>query len=96
MALQRPAFHGYADYMATEPFSDALAAVLSDAPGQPTVIMCADRCGGAATGGWWPTRPVLLFGATVWHLGHDGSLSAHQLTPGVRRWAAGPPHYDDR
>lgn len=37
---------------------------------------------------------VLLCEAAVWHLGHDGRLTPHRLTDGVRRDAAGYLIYD--
>jgi uncharacterized protein (DUF488 family) len=89
VALRHPAFRGYADYMATGSFREALADLLDEASRQVTVIMCAETL-------WWRCHrrliadaAVLLCRANVWHLGHDGRLAAHQLTDGVRRRAPG-------
>lgn len=94
VALRHLSFRGYADYMATGPFRDALADVLGEAARQVTAIMCAETL-------WWRCHrrliadaAVLVHGASVWHLGHDGRLAAHQLTEGVRRGAPGLLVYD--
>ena len=84
VALRHPSFRGYADYMATDRFSRALAHVLVDASHQVVTVMCAETL-------WWRCHrrliadaAVLLFAVEVRHLGHDGRLSAHRLTEGVR------------
>jgi uncharacterized protein (DUF488 family) len=94
VALRHPAFRGYADYMATGPFREALAGLLDEASRQVTAVMCAETL-------WWRCHrrliadaAVLLCRASVWHLGHDGRLAAHQLTEGVRRGASGCLVYD--
>ena len=83
-ALHHPSFRGYADYMATASFAAGLRHVLDEARTRPTAVMCAETL-------WWRCHrrlvadaAVLLFGAEVRHLGHDGRLSAHQLTEGAR------------
>ncbi len=83
-ALRHPAFRGYADYMATGAFAAGLRRLLDDARARPTAAMCAETL-------WWRCHrrlvadaAVLLFGAEVRHLGHDGRVSAHQLTEGAR------------
>ncbi|MDA8357829.1 MAG: DUF488 domain-containing protein [Actinomycetota bacterium] len=83
-ALRHPAFRGYADYMATGPFAAGLARLLDDAARRPTVAMCAETL-------WWRCHrrlvadaAVLLDGAEVCHLGHDGRLSVHRVTEGAR------------
>ena len=83
-ALRHPAFRGYADYMATGSFAAGLARLLADAAARPTVAMCAETL-------WWRCHrrliadaAVLLAGAEVCHLGHDGRLSAHRVTEGAR------------
>ena len=83
-ALRHPAFRGYADYMATGSFAAGLARLLDDAAARPTVAMCAETL-------WWRCHrrlvadaAVLLAGAGVCHLGHDGRLSAHRVTEGAR------------
>ena len=81
-------------YMATEPFRQVLVRLLGDASRRVTVSMCAETL-------WWRCHrrliadaATILSGAAVWHLGHDWRLSAHQLTPGVRRGPGGKLVYD--
>ena len=83
-ALHHPSFRGYADYMATASFAAGLRHVLDEARTRPTAVMCAETL-------WWRCHrrlvadaAVLLFGCEVRHLGHDGRVSAHQLTEGAR------------
>jgi uncharacterized protein (DUF488 family) len=83
-ALRHPAFRGYADYMATGSFAAGLARLLGDAAACSTAAMCAETL-------WWRCHrrlvadaAVLLEGAAVYHLGHDGRLAAHRVTDGVR------------
>ena len=83
-ALRHPAFRGYADYMASSSFASGLARLLDDAAARPTAAMCAETL-------WWRCHrrliadaAVLLAGAEVCHLGHDGRLSAHRVTEGAR------------
>lgn len=94
VALRHPSFRGYADYMATEPFRQALAQLVGEAGRQVTAIMCAETL-------WWRCHrrliadaATMLYGADVWHLGHDGRLSAHRLTAGVRRGPGNTLVYD--
>jgi hypothetical protein len=42
VALRHPAFRGYADYMATRSFREALADLLDEASRQVTVVICAE------------------------------------------------------
>jgi len=84
VALRHPSFRGYADYMATDRFREALMGVLGDASHQVVTVMCAETL-------WWRCHrrliadaATLLFGVEVSHLAHDGRLSAHRLTEGVR------------
>jgi uncharacterized protein (DUF488 family) len=83
-ALRHPGFRGYADYMATASIAAALARLLGDAADRSTAAMCAETL-------WWRCHrrlvadaAVLLEGAAVCHLGHDGRLSAHRVTDGAR------------
>ena len=94
MALRHPAFRGYADYMATGSFREALAVLVDEASRQVTAVMCAETL-------WWRCHrrlladaATLLGRACVWHLGHDGKLAAHQLTQGVRSGVSGCLVYD--
>jgi uncharacterized protein (DUF488 family) len=93
-ALRHPAFRGYADYMRTPPFWAALDRLLAEAAEAPTAAMCSETL-------WWRCHrrliadaAVLLWRASVWHLGHDGRLAAHQLTPEARRGDSGCLVYD--
>ena len=83
-ALRHPAFRGYADHMATEAFAAGLARLLADVAARSTAAMCAETL-------WWRCHrrlvadaAVLLAGAAVCHLGHDGRLSVHRVTEGAR------------
>ncbi len=83
-ALRHPGFRGYADYMVTGSFAAGLARLLEDAAERPTVAMCAETL-------WWRCHrrlvadaAVLLAGAAVYHLGHDGRLSEHRVTESAR------------
>lgn len=82
-ALRHPSFRGYADYMTTAPFTTALDRVL-DAGHRVVTVMCSETL-------WWrchrrliADNVTLLNDTEVLHLGHDGRLSAHRLTDGVR------------
>jgi uncharacterized protein (DUF488 family) len=85
VALRDESFRGYADHMATAPFLEALDALLADADAEPTACLCAESL-------WWRCHrrliadaAVLLRGAEVLHLLHDGRLVPHVPTEGVRR-----------
>ncbi len=84
-ALRNPSFRAFADYMPAPQFRAALDRVLDEASRQVTAVMCAETL-------WWRCHrrliadaATILSGAEVLHLGHDGRLSPHELTPGVRR-----------
>ncbi len=88
VGLRHPSFRGYADHMESPEFAAALAAVLDDVAAGPAAVMCSESL-------WWRCHrrlladaATLLGGAEVLHLGHDGRLSPHRLTDGVR--LAGP------
>jgi uncharacterized protein (DUF488 family) len=85
VALRHEAFRGYADHMATAEFGAALDALLTGAAERRTVVMCSESV-------WWRCHrrllsdaAVLVGGAEVHHLMHDGRSVAHPLTDGVRR-----------
>ncbi len=94
-ALRHPSFRGYADYMATDQFHDALERLIAeDASHEVVAVMCAETL-------WWRCHrrliadaATLLFDARVGHLGHDGRISEHRLTEGVRRDGPGRLVYD--
>jgi uncharacterized protein (DUF488 family) len=82
VALREEGFRGYADHMSTEPFREALTSVLAEQ--RTTAVLCSESL-------WWRCHrrlladaAVLLHGADVRHLLHDGRLTPHALTEGVR------------
>jgi uncharacterized protein (DUF488 family) len=84
-ALRHPAFRGYADYMRTPAFWEALDRLLAEAAETPTAAMCSETL-------WWRCHrrlladaAVLVRGAEVLHLDHRGKLEPHRPTDGVRR-----------
>lgn len=94
VALRHPAFRGYADYMQTPEFRDALAALLDGARERPTAIMCSETL-------WWRCHrrliadaAVLLHGVGVLHLMHAGAPQPHRPTPGARVLRNGTLQYD--
>lgn len=83
-ALRVAAFRGYADHMETSEFREALDDLLVEAAARPTTVMCAESV-------WWRCHrrlladaAVLLRGASVEHLFHDGRLQAHPPTAEAR------------
>jgi uncharacterized protein (DUF488 family) len=74
------AFRGYADHMQTEGFDTALRALERLGCERRTVVMCAEAL-------WWRCHRRLIAdalvsrGHRVLHIGSDGSLSEHVLTP---------------
>jgi uncharacterized protein (DUF488 family) len=83
-ALRVPAFRGYADHMETEEFAAALDELLAGAALRCTAVMCAESV-------WWRCHrrlvadaAVLLRGASVRHLFHDGRVASHRPTPEAR------------
>ena len=99
VALRNDAFRGYADYMTTADFAAALGKVLAEATGRDldagvVSVMCAESV-------WWRCHRRLLAdaamlrgGAEVVHLMHDGRMTAHRLTDGVRLGDDGVLVYD--
>lgn len=82
-ALRHASFRGYADYMRTAEFTEALDGVLDEAARRPVTVMCAETL-------WWRCHrrliadaAVLLGHIEVLHLGHDGRLTPHRPTDGV-------------
>ena len=83
-ALRNAGFRGYADFMHSAEFNDALMELLMLADDRPTVMFCAETL-------WWRCHRrlvadaiVLLHGGAVTHV--VGAMkAAHVLTPGVRR-----------
>jgi uncharacterized protein (DUF488 family) len=73
-------FRGYADHMQTDRFRTALEALMARARTCRTAIMCAEAL-------WWRCHrrlisdALLVRGWEVLHIGSDGSLAQHELTP---------------
>jgi len=96
-AWRSAGFRGYADYMATPPFEDALARLRELARARPTAILCAEavpwRCHRQLI-----ADALVARGDDVGHILGATRLDPHQLSvhaqvlPGGRlRYAAGPP-----
>jgi uncharacterized protein (DUF488 family) len=83
-ALRNESFRGYADYMRSAPFWDALGPVLDIAAQKRTAVLCSEavywRCHRRLIG----DAAFLARGARVHHLGHDGAATPHRPTDGVR------------
>jgi uncharacterized protein (DUF488 family) len=81
------AFRAYAAHTRSEEFVSGLRAVLDladDLAPRATLVMCSESL-------WWRCHrrlvsdvAVLLHGAEVQHLGHDGRLTQHTPAPGAR------------
>jgi uncharacterized protein (DUF488 family) len=87
--LRNASFRGYADWMATAEFEAALDLLVEEAGQRLTATMCSEAV-------WWRCHrrlladaAVLLRGAEVLHLGHDGSLTSHPVTAQAVRMEAG-------
>jgi uncharacterized protein (DUF488 family) len=76
-------FRGYADYMGTVAFADALGDLLEFARAAPTAVMCAEAV-------WWRCHRSLLADALVvrdvevLHITSAAAPSAHELNPLAR------------
>jgi uncharacterized protein (DUF488 family) len=77
---ENAAFRGYADHMASAAFATGLAELEALAAAEPTAVMCAEAL-------WWQCHRRLVADALVargWavhHIGSDGALAAHEITP---------------
>jgi uncharacterized protein (DUF488 family) len=77
---ENAAFEGYADHMASAAFAAGLEELEALAAAEPTAVMCAEAL-------WWQCHRRLVADALVargWavdHIGPDGGLAAHELTP---------------
>jgi uncharacterized protein (DUF488 family) len=73
-------FRGYADHMASGEFKEALGRLQELGRAQPTAIMCAEAL-------WFRCHRRLVADALaargwrVLHIGSDGRLAEHELTP---------------
>jgi uncharacterized protein (DUF488 family) len=84
VALRHPSFRGYADYMQTPDFANALDTLLAQASATSTAILCSESL-------WWRCHRRLIadaaslaYGVEVLHLMHDHKLREHVTTQGVR------------
>ena len=77
---ENAAFRGYADHMATAAFAAGLEELEALAEAAATAVMCAEAL-------WWQCHRRLVADALVargWvvdHIGPDGALARHELTP---------------
>jgi uncharacterized protein (DUF488 family) len=84
VALRDDSFRAYADYMETPAFGAGVDELLAFAEGRSTAMMCSESV-------WWRCHRrlladylVLVRGVAVVHLMHDGRLTSHVPTDGVR------------
>jgi uncharacterized protein (DUF488 family) len=87
VALHHPGFRGYADYMTRPEFRAGIDGLVAQSrlwPEGSLAIMCSESL-------WWRCHRrlladhlVLLEGANVRHLMHDGRLSPHRPTEAAR------------
>lgn len=87
-------FRGYAAHTRSPEFVAAMDVLMGQAAGERTAVMCSEAV-------WWRCHrrliadfAVLALGAQVLHLMHDGRLTAHSPTPGVRLRGDGLIVYD--
>jgi uncharacterized protein (DUF488 family) len=92
-ALQNESFRGYADYMRSTAFWEALDDVLAESATSRTAIMCAESVYWRCHRRLVADAAVIGRGSTVVHLGHDGRTTPHRLTDAVRS-DNGQPVYD--
>lgn len=82
-AWQNASFRGYADYMATDAFRQALDELLAAAARAPTAVMCAEAV-------WWRCHRRLVAdaltvrGVEVRHIVGEGLAERHVLTEFAR------------
>ena len=73
-------FQGYADHMATPEFKEAIERLERLARERPAAVMCAEaswaRCHRRLV-----SDALLVRGWRVLHIGSDGRLGEHELTP---------------
>lgn len=83
VAWRNASFRGYADYMDTPAFREALDALVARARAAPTAFMCAE-------GLWWQCHRGLIAdrlkadGWQVLHIDPRGALVEHPYTPAAR------------
>jgi uncharacterized protein (DUF488 family) len=84
VAWREDMFRGYAEYMRSADFLDAVAGVLAEAVTRQVAVMCSESL-------WWRCHRRLLAdfvsvarGTEVRHLMHDGRLEPHRPSDGLR------------
>jgi uncharacterized protein (DUF488 family) len=84
VALRNDAFRGYADYMETSAFLTGVDELLKLTDRESIAVMCSETV-------WWHCHRrlladhlLLIRGIEVVHLMHDGRLTPHAPTEGVR------------
>ena len=92
--LRNDSFRGYADYMQTDPFWDALDEVVAESESHSVAVMCSESV-------WWRCHRRLVAdaielarSARVDHLMHDGRRTPHPVTEGARLTETGRVVYD--
>ncbi len=85
VALRNDSFRAYADHMEGDEFAGGVERLLARAVEAPTTVMCSESV-------WWRCHRrlladhlVLVEEVEVTHLMHDGRLTPHPPTDGVRR-----------
>lgn len=84
VALRHPSFRGFADYMGSSEFRTALGDVVREAERTTIAVMCIETVWRRCHRRLIADAAVLLYGARVQHLGHDGRLTDHRITDGAR------------
>jgi uncharacterized protein (DUF488 family) len=84
VALRHDSFRAYADHMETPAFLTGVDELITVCRDQPVAVMCSESV-------WWRCHRRLLADhlvairhLEVLHLMHDGRVTAHPLTSGVR------------
>jgi len=80
---REPAMRGYADYMESSEFRQAMQALLDEAKERPVAILCAERewrnCHRGLISDWLKVR-----GIEVLHIGADATVEPHPYTRPAR------------
>ena len=84
VAWREDMFRGYAEYMRSAAFLEAVGGVLAEADSRQVAVMCSESL-------WWRCHRRLLAdfvsvarGAEVRHLMHDGRVEPHRPSDGLR------------
>ena len=88
-ALRNESFRGYADYMRSAQFWEALDAVLDLAGERRTAVMCSESVYWRCHRRLIADAAFMVRGTDVLHISHNGSLSPHQPTDGPAWLRAG-------